>query len=61
MLVHCAAGLGHTGTFAATLLRSFGMAPEAAITLIRSTRPGTIETPEQLAFVRHGPSLLLPG
>jgi protein-tyrosine phosphatase len=58
--VHCAAGLGRTGTFAAALLRSLGIAPDAAIALVRATRPGAIETPEQLAFIHHGPSLL-PG
>ena len=60
MPVPCAAGLGSTGTFDAALLRSLGIAADAAITLVRATRPGAIATPERLAFIHHGPSLL-PG
>ncbi|WP_210202530.1 protein-tyrosine phosphatase family protein [Alsobacter soli] len=49
--LHCAAGLGRTGTMAATLLVHAGVAPEAAVALVRAARPGTIETAEQLRFV----------
>lgn len=49
--VHCAAGLGRTGTFAAQLLVASGMSPDAAIRRVRAARPGTIETAAQEAAV----------
>jgi ADP-ribosyl-[dinitrogen reductase] hydrolase len=55
--IHCAAGLGRTGTIAAKLLIALGQSPDEAIAAVRAARPGTIETPEQEAFVRTGPSL----
>ncbi len=55
--IHCAAGLGRTGTIAAKLLIALGQTPDDAIAAVRAARPGTIETPEQEAFVRSGPSL----
>ena len=45
--VHCAAGLGRTGTLAAQLLVLQGVAPDEAILRVRQARPGTIETPAQ--------------
>jgi protein-tyrosine phosphatase len=55
--LHCAAGLGRTGTIAAKLLVALGATADAAIASVRLARPGTIETAEQEAFVRSGPSL----
>lgn len=52
VLVHCAAGLGRTGTVAAALLVAQGLEPQAAIDRVREVRPGTLETVEQEAFVR---------
>ena len=54
VLFHCAAGLGRTGTIAAKLLVGFGLSPAEAIGLVRSRRPGAIETAAQEAFVADG-------
>jgi atypical dual specificity phosphatase len=45
--VHCAAGLGRTGTILACYLVAEGMSPAAAIFKIRALRPGSIETAAQ--------------
>ena len=51
--IHCAAGLGRTGTIAALLLGAFGLPGDEAIRRVRAARPGTLETPEQESFVRE--------
>lgn len=52
VLFHCAAGLGRTGTMAAlTLIDGFSMPPEQAIATVRTSRPGTIESDEQMQFL----------
>lgn len=45
--VHCAAGIGRTGTVLAAYLVTEGMAAEEAIAAVRQARPGSIETGEQ--------------
>ena len=52
VVVACFGGFGRTGTAVACLLVDAGLAGDAAITLVRATRPGTIETRSQEAFVR---------
>jgi atypical dual specificity phosphatase len=49
--VHCGAGLGRTGTLLACYLVQRGMAADEAIDDIRRLRPGSVETPEQVAAV----------
>lgn len=51
VMVHCRGGFGRTGTVAARLLVARGMAPAAAMALVRHTRPGSIETSEQELYV----------
>ena len=49
--VHCAAGLGRTGTLLACFLVSEGLDADEAIRTVRSLRPGSIETEAQAAAV----------
>lgn len=51
ILIHCRGGLGRTGMIAARLLVELGDTPEAAITKVRNTRSGTIETAAQAEYV----------
>ena len=51
--IHCQAGLGRTGLLAASLLVRSGTSPDDAIALVRSARPGAIETAGQEAFIRE--------
>lgn len=51
VIVHCKGGLGRTGTFAASVLATFGVEPASAIARVRAARPGSIETKAQEQFV----------
>jgi hypothetical protein len=50
--VHCHAGLGRTGIVCACyLIYGMGLSAMEAVDMVRSSRPGTVETKAQLQFV----------
>ena len=51
--VHCAAGLGRSGTVTACVLTALGVRADMAIRAVRFVRPGTIENERQEAFVKR--------
>lgn len=51
--VHCAAGLGRSGTVTACILIALGVRAEIAIRAVRFVRPGAIENLRQEAFVHR--------
>ena len=53
MLVHCKGGLGRAGLVSARLLVEAGHSPCEAIALVRSVRPGAIETAAQARYVEE--------
>lgn len=58
--VHCAAGLGRTGTMLAGCLIASGVEFQAAVRQIRAARPGAIETASQMNFLSGLPAALRP-
>ena len=51
--VHCAAGLGRTGTILATYLVARGASASEAVSRVRSVEPAAIETSRQLNFLHE--------
>lgn len=51
VVIHCKAGLGRSGLVAAACLVALGATVAEAFRLVRQSRPGTIETSSQEAFV----------
>lgn len=58
VVIHCAAGLGRTGLVAAGYLIREDIPAEKAIKEIRKLRPGSVETYEQMLFLRRYESYL---
>jgi protein-tyrosine phosphatase len=53
ILIHCMGGLGRSGTIAACSLVHYGIKPDEAIKIVRTVRPGTLETDQQVEFVKE--------
>jgi atypical dual specificity phosphatase len=51
VMVHCAAGLGRTGTMISLYLAEKGLNGDLAISQVRSKRPGSVQTTEQERMV----------
>lgn len=58
ILVHCRGGLGRAGTVAALLLMDQGIGWQEAMALVRSVRPGAVETNEQEKYIADYAPLL---
>ena len=52
IVIHCLAGVGRSGTIAVHMLMEQGMPLDAALSAVRRARPGAVESPEQLAWLR---------
>ena len=57
LVIHCAFGLGRSGTLAAKILTTFGVSPEMAIKQVRNARPGAIESQIQEQYINNGQRL----
>ena len=56
VLIHCRGGLGRSGMVALRLMIEAGEDPDSAFARLRATRPGAVETDDQLIWARQAPS-----
>jgi protein-tyrosine phosphatase len=56
VVVHCLAGLGRTGTFIACLAKKgLNLDGKEALSWVRNSIPGAVESPSQEEFIHHYP------